>query len=151
MTTARQLSHYIVDKCTRDGFPVSNLQLQKIMYFLQSVFCRATGGSLLFQDEFEAWPYGPVLSDVYREYSAFGGRVIEVEYPSSETCLGVSPDVLTFLDEGIDTLRRKYPWDLVRISHTQGSPWANTYRDGAGYKQRIPNEMIINAALTDER
>lgn len=151
MTTAKQLSHYIIDKCTRDNVPVSNLQLQKMMYFLQSVYCRATGGNLLFQDEFEAWPYGPVLSDVYQEFSPFGGRVIEIRYPEHETQLNLPPDVQSFVDEGIEALRLKYPWDLVRISHTEGSPWANVYKDGGGYKQIIPNDMIVKAALSGER
>ena len=139
MIYAKQLAHYIVDKCTKDNHPVSNLQLQKIMYFLQSVFCRATRGSLLFQEEFEAWPYGPVLSDIYEEYSEFGGRVIEHEYDSCETSLDVSSEVGAFLDDGIKALRRKYPWDLVRLSHTEGSPWAKVYNGGAGYKHRFPH------------
>lgn len=151
MTTALRLSHYIVDKCTKDGEPVSNLQLQKILYFLQSVYCRATRGSLLFPDEFEAWPYGPVLHCVYDEYSCFGGGVIEETYPVFETRLGVSSDVIKFLDDGIESLRRKYPWDLVRLSHAEGSPWKQVYQNGKGYKQPIPNSMIIGAALVDER
>ena len=38
--TASQLAHYVVDKCTKDGKPVSNLQLQKILYFIQAVYCK---------------------------------------------------------------------------------------------------------------
>lgn len=146
MLKAATLAHYVVDKCTRDGRPVSNLQLQKIMYFLQSVFCRVSSGELLFLDSFEAWPYGPVLSDVYSEYSSFGGRVIEMRYQNVESVLDDNPALKKFIDDGIEDLRTKYPWDLVRLSHAQDSPWACIYDGGRGYKNLIPNNLIIEAA-----
>lgn len=51
---AMSLAKYTVTKCEKDNQPISNLQLQKMMYFLQSVYCRSTGGDLLFADQFEA-------------------------------------------------------------------------------------------------
>lgn len=139
--SARDLAHYVVDKCTTEGHPVSNLQLQKIMYFLQSVYCSATG-SLLFEEEFEAWPYGPVLSGVYREYSSFGGGLIVRNYD------GIDPNILgnakDFIDQGIETLRGKSPWDLVKTSHAEGSPWSEIWQGGIGYKHRIPNRLICS-------
>jgi len=137
--TAMSLSHYIVDKCTRDGHPVSNLQLQKIMYFLQSIFCMSQD-KLLFADVFEAWPYGPVLRSVYNEYASFGGRKIEMKY--QDTC-ALQPEIKSFVDSGIEVLRVKSPWDLVRTSHADDSPWAKVFKNGAGYKEPIPNELII--------
>lgn len=144
LCTALELSRYVVGKCARDERPVSNLQLQKILYFLQSVYCKATGGSLLFGDEFEAWPYGPVVKAVYDEFSRFGGYVID-------DCRGIlSPgfegEQRRFVDSGIEQLRSKAPWDLVRISHAPGSPWDRVFEGGAGYKRTIPNELIIEAA-----
>lgn len=148
LCTATELSRYVVGKCARDEKPVSNLQLQKILYFLQSVYCRASEGRLLFDDEFEAWPYGPVLRAVYREFSRFGGDVIDdhrnVESP------GFSGGAKTFIDAGIEELRTKSPWELVRISHAPGSPWAQVYRDGDGYKDIIPNSLIVEAATKEK-
>lgn len=149
MVSAQNLSHYIVDKCTSESRPVSNLQLQKIMYFLQFVYCKASGGELLFDDEFEAWPYGPVLRDVYTEYSIYGGRVIEKHYSPDECALSIRPDVKQFIDDGVTALRKKYPWDLVRLSHAKESPWSVVYADGAGYRNIIPNKQIIEAALNN--
>lgn len=143
MLKAMELADYVVRYCTATGQPISNLQLQKIMYFLQSVYCRATG-ELLFEESFEAWPYGPVLREVYNKYSEYGGRVIE---DHSECYLSVEADVLAFINEGIKVLRSQSPWDLVKTSHAPGSPWDQIYRGGAGYKQEIPNELIKEASL----
>ena len=146
MVSVRNLSHYIVDMCTRDKKPVSNLQLQKMLYFIQTVYCRNTNGKLLFDECFEAWPYGPVVSSIYEEYASFGGRVIEKTYDAASLSLDVDDSTITFIKEGSKQLREMYPWDLVRISHSPLSPWTKTYNNGAGYKKRIPNDLIIQFA-----
>lgn len=147
LCTATMLSRYVVGKCARDGKPVSNLQLQKILYFLQSVYCRATGGKLLFEDAFEAWPYGPVIESVYNEFSKFGGYTID-DYRDVYSP-GFNGSEKVFVDTGIEDLRRRSPWDLVRISHAPGSPWDKIYSGGAGCKKTIPNSLIVNASVED--
>lgn len=140
ITNARQLAHYVVNCCTRDTSPISNLQLQKILYFLQVVFCRETG-MLLFSEEFEAWQYGPVLPDVYHEYSVYGGTPIVETYPASEF-FSLQP-IESFLRQGINCLRAKSPWELVRSSHAEGMPWSNVWNDGEGSHRVIPNSLIL--------
>ena len=62
MYTAINLSKYIVFKCIEDGHPISNLQLQKILYYIQKDFlCR---DDLAFSDDIEAWQFGPVVPNV---------------------------------------------------------------------------------------
>lgn len=137
---AQDLAHYVVGKCYKDNKPVSNLQLQKILYFLQVVYCKSRHGEeLLFKDEFEAWPYGPVLPDVYNEFSEYGGRVIEKRFDGSLS--NVTPDLKRFIDEGIEVLREKSPWDLVSMSHVKGSPWERIYQSGR--RRVIPTSYII--------
>lgn len=146
LVSAESLAHYVVDRCNSAGHPVSNLQLQKILYFLQLVYCRTQGGrALLFPEPFQAWPYGPVLPDIYHEYSEYGGRAIEKSYANGIS-FGSNDGVVAFINEGVDLLSKKSPWDLVRISHAQGSPWHQVYRDGVGYKAEIDNALIVEAA-----
>lgn len=145
MLKAMELADYVIRYCTEMGQPISNLQLQKILYFLQSVYCRATG-ELLFEEPFEAWPYGPVLREVYNKYSEYGGRAIE---DHTKCSLPVSQEVLDFINDGIDILRRQSPWDLVKTSHAPGSPWDLIYRNGKGYKHEIPNDLIKKASLNN--
>lgn len=143
---AMDLAHYVVDKCSRDNHAVSNLQLQKMLYFLQYIYCRSTGGHLIFRERFEAWPYGPVLRDVYREYAGYGGRPIDLKYDDV-----VSPptNIKAFVDTGIEILREKAPWDLVRVSHAPGSPWDEVYDNRRGFTHTIPNSLIVEAATAE--
>ena len=75
--SAMEIAEYAVNRRYRHGTPISNLQLQKILYFLQVIYASETG-ELLFADQFEAWPYGPVIRDVYVEFSDCGGFPIKL-------------------------------------------------------------------------
>ena len=141
---ASGLADYIVTKCTKEDRPVSNLQLQKMLYFLQYVYVKQTDGKLLFTDQFEAWPYGPVMRDVYFRFSKYGGRPIE---ETSDAVIRMSPMLKSFIDAGIVSMRDRSAWDLVRLSHASGSPWDQIYRDGRGNGNVIPNELIVKAAV----
>lgn len=138
---AVNLAKYIVQKCYQDGHPISNLQLQKILYFLQIMYGRFTEGKeLLFQDDFEAWPYGPVIPAVYDIFSRYGGRVIEETFDELAPC---SQKAMRFIGQAVVFLRKKTPWELVKISLAEGSPWDLTYRNGAGCKTIISRNLII--------
>lgn len=68
MYSALNIAKYIIDKCTRERYPVSNLQLQKILYYIQREFLQL--GTKAFSEEIEAWQFGPVVPAVYRQYAA---------------------------------------------------------------------------------
>ena len=58
------VAKYIITKCTRDEHPISNLQLQKILYILQKEYLQRDQKCLFF-DDFEAWAFGPNIPNVY--------------------------------------------------------------------------------------
>lgn len=141
--SSRELAHYVIQYCTLQSTPISNLQLQKILYFLQTVFGKSYG-RLLFKERFEAWPYGPVLPDIYYEYSSYGSSLISEVYPELDAAMFSS--IRVFLDNGIDFLRSKSPWDLVKLAHAEGSPWHSVWRNGDGRGSEIPNELLLGDA-----
>lgn len=61
------------DSDEREG--ITNLKLQKILYFAQAYFLAVLGRSL-FKDKIEAWMYGPVVPVVYAKYKHNGSRPI---------------------------------------------------------------------------
>lgn len=64
MERALNIAKYIISYCSKQGRPVSNLQVQKILFFLQVKYYKVFG-KWLFSDEIEAWSYGPVVRVVY--------------------------------------------------------------------------------------
>lgn len=51
--SAVDLSKYIVYKCITEGQPISNLQLQKILYYIQREFLK--NDRIAFADDIQAW------------------------------------------------------------------------------------------------
>ena len=53
---AIDIAKYIINKCTIDQHPISNLQLQKILYYVQKAFLEKN--MVAFDDEIEEFDGG---------------------------------------------------------------------------------------------
>ena len=71
---------FVGDNKEREG--ITNLKLQKILYFAQAYYL-AKIGKPLFSDAIEAWEYGPVVPDVYRKFRTKGSNPIIYEKDNS--------------------------------------------------------------------
>ena len=120
---------------------ISNLRLNKLLYFAQGCSF-AMFDKPLFNEEIEAWQYGPVVPEVYKSFKPCGRNNIE------ETCGEYSP--YQFSDEEMEVLLNvvekygKYSSPaLVDITHQKNSPWSNVYEEGKLHIE-IPKESIRN-------
>ena len=135
MYSALDVAKYVVCKCTNDNCPISNLHLQKILYYLQRDYLR--NGEALFSDEIQAWRFGPVVSEVYYNYCGYGSLPIEeIGDVEIEQCDKERVDPI------IDAYKYKNPWDLVKETHKPGGAWAIVFNDGAGDNNIIPKTLI---------
>lgn len=76
---AMDLADYIIIKSNCLNKPVSNLMIQKVMYFLNVDYLLNNNGKSLIEDEnFERWDYGPTIRYVYNEYSSYGSSEISI-------------------------------------------------------------------------
>ena len=79
MATAKEVSLFIISLADlNDPDGVSNLKLQKLLYYMQGFHLAAFDNSL-FRDSIEAWEHGPVVPPVWREYTRFGANPIRLE------------------------------------------------------------------------
>ena len=76
---ALDVAQYIINETLNKGYPVSNLKLQKMLYFVQGVML-VNYGRPAFEDRIEAWQYGPVVPEVYFAYSSYGATPILLQY-----------------------------------------------------------------------
>ena len=57
--TALEIAKYIISTCSKKNRPISNLKLQKLLYFAWIYYYTKTGNGL-FHDDICAWQFGPV-------------------------------------------------------------------------------------------
>ena len=106
--TAIEIAEYVLDKCVKDGCPISNLHLQPILYFLQKAFLKKKQ-HLLFKDKIYAGKYVPIVLPVHERYCLAGA------YPLLERYDAYLPeDVCEILDPEIKRLCAIPLLDLIR-------------------------------------
>ena len=143
MNSSMDIAKYIVDYCTRCGKPITNLQLQKILYYVQLNFIRIFG-SMAFPENIQAWQYGPVVPNVYERFSSYGPTRICNLYENIANIFSVEQEKL--VNRVIDACTSITPWELVEKSHRPGGPWDRAYD---GTKVDIPIEYIKEYARRD--
>ena len=112
----------------RGGERLTNLKLQKLLYYAQGYHLAALGTSL-FEDAIEAWMYGPVVPVCYEHYQKYGskslpmlqgrsyGRLDEIDY--------------RLLRQVYNSLVAYSAIGLMQMTHTE-SPWLDTNPKGHG-------------------
>lgn len=81
MATAENTAKFLLYLASQDKLvnDLSNLKLQKLLYYSQGSFIQNNNNKFLFDDTLEAWQYGPVVRSVYQEYSKSGRLPIDVD------------------------------------------------------------------------
>lgn len=106
------------------GDPVTPMQLEKLLYFAQG-WHLARFGKPLFDDDFKAWKYGPVIPDMYHKYKMYGRNGIMREgVPCAADRL--TPDEYELLLDVAQEYMRYSASGLVQLSHESGTPWDKT-------------------------
>lgn len=72
---ALDISKYIISNCMAESHAITNLQLQKILYFLQRKYL-VDYDTMLFSDEIQAWLSGSVVPEVDYHFCGFGSMRI---------------------------------------------------------------------------
>ena len=122
MYTALEIAKYIINKCLELNRPISNLQLQKILYYVQGEYIKKTNGEVLFKDKIVAWGHGPSVPSVYFEYNNYCSSEIVVRQNNIE----LNQLVMDIIDPIINEKSSYSSWSLVEMTQKE-NPWINTF------------------------
>lgn len=133
--SALDIAKYVITFCFGEGNPISNLQLQKILYYIQG-YSFALRDEEAFEEEILAWQYGPVIKGVYDFFSVYAAMPIEniFEIEIKEKMFEKMIQVIT-----LDKMYRPV-WKLVEQTHNE-APWKYT-TELFGMGSVIPKEYI---------
>lgn len=142
--TAYDIACFTINKCIDEKEPISNIQLQRILFILQKGFIKERGVSL-FDDDFVAWKYGPVIESIYDKFSGSGGVPI---YSKVETT-HVPISIQRIINPIIEKTATMYPWNLLKYCTEKNGAWYVTYNMSINYGDVIDKELIIYEAERD--
>lgn len=109
------------------GDTLSNLKLQKMLYYAQGYFL-ALHHKPLFDEKIEAWEHGPVVREVYNAFKKYSSNSIPFSEIDDFTTGFISEnkealDLLPFIFNKYGSLGA---WILRDKTHNE-TPWKNAY------------------------
>lgn len=116
MVTCFDIAKYFIWLANESGSFVSNLKLQKLVYYAQA-WHLALHGEPLFSEDFQAWVHGPVVPDLYHNYKQFGWRPINEDAEPS-----LPKNVWDFLGDVADEYFACDAYELEQMTHLE-DPW----------------------------
>ncbi len=133
----KKFAQHIIAVANEKNLPVTNLQLQKVMYFaLQKALKTNKLNKQVIEEMYDkpflVWRYGPVEEAVYETYKVFGSDPI-VEFDEQE-------DEYKPLNEDIVNLLNKNPFDLVDKSHKE-KYWKDHEPDIKGWRSDFEYDL----------
>lgn len=105
---------------------VSNLKLQKLLYYAQGHHL-ARYGRPLFREQVQAWSHGPVVPEAYRAFKRFGAAPLELTESDNFSWDDVDADTAQFLGEVWNTYGGYSAGRLRNMTHDE-SPWRDNWR-----------------------
>lgn len=132
---------HVINYSNKHDYGISNLKLQKVLYFIQVYFLiTKKDHTPCFDEKIEAWDFGPVVPEAYLEYKQYGSGDIPIiksfiildkdnvwnskRVKFEDTA--ISDDDKSLIDKILDKFADYSAIDLVSLTHRQ-SPWIDAY------------------------
>ena len=143
--SASDVADYFIWLANSSGSFVSNLKLQKLVYYAQA-WHLAIFRKPLFQEDFEAWIHGPVIPVLYQQYKSFSWKPIEKEVDIQVINKTFEKAVLSFLGEVSEEYFGCDAYELERMTHVE-DPWLKARGNSP---MDVPSHAIIQKEWMQE-
>lgn len=147
---ASLIAFAFVTKGIEDGIPVTQMKLQKLVYFAHGLHL-AVMEKPIIKEMFQAWKFGPVVPEIYHDFKVYGSSPItDIETLKIFDLVGDFDDeklkaldkyTKQCIDTTWSTLKNSNALSLSAWTHKEGSPWHKFYKEGVT-DITIPNEEI---------
>ncbi|MCZ3377279.1 MULTISPECIES: type VI toxin-antitoxin system SocA family antitoxin [unclassified Rhizobium] len=133
MHDPRAIANYVLELAEEDARPVTNIVLQKLIYFCHAFFLLEHEKPLV-SGYFEAWTYGPVHPALYKSFKEFGANPIRGRASRYDVISGASFVIEPISDKSARRVIRSVmvnfsslsAGQLVDLSHAPNGPWHYT-------------------------
>lgn len=146
MPSSRDVAEYFL-LLEGEGGEISNLKLQKLVYYAQG-FSLVLLGEPLFNETIEAWMHGPVVPSLYRRFNMYGSNPIPPPSDFDDSVL--TREQKRLIEEVFDVYGQYSAWKLRQLTHEE-DPWRDNYVEGVlsreipqGEMERYFRENLVN-------
>jgi len=137
--TANLVAECIISLSHEKQKPVSNLKLQKLLYYSQA-WHLALYGQSFFDEDFQAWVHGPVIPEIFRRYRDFRWNALP------DAGIHNAHSFRPHLEEVWKIYGGLTAYDLERLTHSE-EPW-KIARKGLA-PDESSNAIITKSSMCD--
>lgn len=129
---SRVVANSFIELARKHRKLIDPMKLQKLVYIMHG-WHLAIKGTPLIKDAVEAWPYGPVIPELYYETRRFGAKpvteyYVETDLDTMELYIPlVNDEDMRLLEIVWDSYGKSTAVHLSALTHEPGTPWALTY------------------------
>lgn len=145
MTTRRRhslkaldIGRYFLYLAKKEGKPITNKKLQKLVYYAQA-WSLVLNNKKLFSEPIQAWVHGPAIRSLYVQYKDFGFSPIEEKV--TLISIKVSKRTKELLDEIWRVYGKMDAGYLEMLTHSE-KPWQEA-REGLQSSQSSETEISL--------
>ncbi len=140
MVNCLDIAQYFIIKAYEDGMDaeMNNMKVQKLLYYSQCLHL-ALYDEPLFEDEIQAWRYGPVCPPAYRYYQEFEADQLPI--PEKEFVRQLTQKTKQLLEEIWDYFGGYHAYLLSDMTHLE-FPWKKA-RKGLPPEARSTEPILI--------
>ena len=143
-------AYYLINRFNQNGYEVTNLQIQKLMYFFEAYYMNIYQDvDKLYECNFNAWAFGPVAIPLYTEFKKFGNNPIKLTDKNISDGDSISESKKKLLDNIYNAFKDIPSMTLVEITHMSDSPWDEVWKSN-GKKVGYGANTYIDKIKTKE-
>lgn len=135
MNNAQNIAHYVLHLFQASGESITNLKLQKLLYYIQG-WHLGLHHKPIFEEDFEAWIHGPVIPSIFHEFKHNKWQPI-IEGVSYNP---VDNNIRTHISDVLEVFGPCNAYELELMSHRE-MPWIKARGD-------LEPTALSNAVIT---
>lgn len=120
--TALEIANNLIRLGLKEKIAVSNMKLQKLLYYAQGWYLALNQGRPLFLEDFKKWQFGPVCPVIYEKFKPCKAFPINSIAPCA--CSVLDSSTLKYLKMIWNTYKDYSASQLSELSHSE-APWKN--------------------------
>lgn len=153
LTPIDAASHIVksLSKKLGDDYDLTNMKLQKLLYYVQ-MFSIGITGNVFFQGDLYAWKHGPVSREMYYEFKTYESKVIPTDAEELVRLKPLSLSQEKVLEKVVNIFGTMSAYQLRNKSHNE-SPWRNASKKNGDGKIELEDlrteyDVLSNLLLT---
>lgn len=141
MHDANKVANKFMDLAFNEGKRFTPMQILKLVYIAHG-WMLGIYEEPLIEDEIQAWQYGPVIPNLYKDVKEFRDNKITSRLAEKNGELSFTKQQRDVIKFTYDLYGNKSGTQLSSLTHQPGTPWDLAYIPGV-FGSKIPNSQIM--------